>query len=52
MTTESMVEADQNYVSFSMEKILDALANEDLKKYIKTDYYNQLEKMIKQEDKK
>lgn len=47
-----MMEADQDYVSFLIEEILDDLANEDLKKYIKTDYYNQLKKMIKRKDNK
>lgn len=47
-----MMEADQDYVSFLIEEILDDLANEDLKKYIKTDYCNQLKKMIKRKDNK
>lgn len=47
MTIKSTIEANQNYVSFSIEEILDDLADENLKKYIKTDYYNQLKKMIK-----
>ncbi len=46
------MEEDQNYVSFSIKEILDDVADKNVKKYIKTDYDNQLKGITKRKDNK